>query len=378
MMRLRWAHLIPLAAVALGGGLMAVPASAATSGTFTVTGSLGAASYLDTATVLPDGEVLVLGDGTTSAELYNPATGTWARTGSLNVARAFQTATLLPDGNVLVAGGGETAAGSAELYSPATGKWTLTGNMSTSRLSATATLLPDGEVLVAGGVTGGSTYQALSSAELYNPATGTWALTGSLGTARDEQAATLLGNGEVLAAGGLGAGATAVSSAELYNPATGKWTPTGALSAARQNASATLLPGGDVLETAGIDGAAGPFAELYNPATGQWAPAIGGSLPLACIAAQDCRVGSTATLLGNGQVLVTGGLLGTASNPGSSTSALLYNPATGTWTTTGSLSTPRTGQTASRLHDGQVLIAAGEDFAKHKATILATAELYTP
>jgi hypothetical protein len=231
MTRLRWAHVIPLAAVALGGGLMAVPASAATSGTFTVTGGMSAASDLNTATVLPDGEVLVIGDGTTSAELYNPATGKWAPTGAMSAARFEQTATLLPDGNVLA--------------------------------------------------------------------------------------------------------------------------------------------------TAGIGGAAGPFAESYNPATGQWSPAIGGSLPLACMAAQDCRLGSTATLLGDGDVLVAGGLTGTTSN-GHSSSALLYNPAAGTWTATGALNTPRIDQTASLLPNGQVLVAGGENFASHKLTLLASAELYTP
>jgi hypothetical protein len=278
---------------------------------------MNAASDLNTATVLPDGEVLVIGDGTTSAELYNPATGTWALTGSMNTARFEQTATLLPDGNVLVAGGGQTAAGSAELYNPATGKWTLTGNLHTNRLGATATLLGNGEVLVAGGDAGGSTYMALSSAELYNPATGTWSLTGSMSTAREGRPRPLA-NGKVLVAGGLGAGATPVSSAELYNPATGKWASTGAMSAARQGENATLLPDGDVLATAGIGGAAGPFAESYDPATGQWSPAIGGSLPLTCIAAQDCRLDSTATLLGDGDVLVAGGLLGTTSNGGRS------------------------------------------------------------
>ena len=150
------------------------------------------------------------------------------------------------------------------------------------------------------------------------------------------------------------------------------------MSAARQGENATLLPDGDVLATAGIGGAAGPFAESYDPATGQWSPAIGGSLPLTCIAAQDCRFDSTATLLGDGDVLVVGGLLGTTSNGGSSASALLYNPAAGTWTATGSLNTGRIDQTASLLQDGQVLVAGGETFGGHKRTLLASAELYTP
>jgi N-acetylneuraminic acid mutarotase len=378
MTRLRWQHIIVVAAAALACGLMAAPASAAASGTWTVTGSMNQARYLTaTATVLPDGQVLEAGGGIgnlTSAELYNPATGTWTLTGSMNTARDGQTATLLGDGEVLVAGGGETATGSAELYNPAAGTWTLTGNLNTNRYGATATLLANGEVLVAGGNPENGTFTPLSSAELYNPTTGTWTLTGSMTTPREDQTATRLANGEVLVAGGLNSGATAMASAELYNPATGKWTATGSMTAAREAGNATLLPDGDVLATAGIEGASGSFSELYNPATGQWSPAGG----ISCIPAQDCLINSTATLLGDGDVLVAGGFSGTASNPHSSASAMLYNPTANTWTTTGSLNGARIYHTASLLPDGQVLVAGGEDFVKHQGTILSSAELYTP
>jgi len=121
-------------------------------------------------------------------------------TGSLATARYFHTATLLPNGKVLVAGGaiGYTPLASAELYDPATGTWTATESLHTARFFHTATLLPNGKVLVAGGA--GNGY--LASAELYDPATETWTATGSLHTARDLHTATLLPNGKVLVAGG--------------------------------------------------------------------------------------------------------------------------------------------------------------------------------
>ena len=381
MIHWRLSRAVTLAAAAAAVGLAAAPATAATSGTFTATGSMHAAHTQGKATLLPDGQVLVTGANSgggapalPSPELYNPAAGTWAVTGQMNTPRIAATATLLPDGQVLVAGGSggsSNALASAELYNPATGTWSVTGSMHQGRSGlngqgASATLLPDGQVLVAGGED--ANFNLLSSAELYNPATGKFTPTGSMTTPRVGQSATLLGNGQVLMAGGTGA----TAAAELYNPATGRFTATGSMSA---HAAATSGP---CCPTATCSSPEGP---RRSPSYTTRRPASGRTPAPGCPFAYppECRLFSTATLLPTGNVLVAGGLVGLVSNPQTTPTAMLYHPDTNTWTSTGSMTTGRENQTATLLPDGQVLMAGGTLFDHpHVLQFLASAELYTP
>ncbi len=330
------------------------------------TGSLTTARYHHVATLLPNGKVLVTGgfgsvtgSYLSSAETYDPVTGAWSTSGAMMHARFVHTATLLNNGLVLAVGGyggsgfvpdgGGSYLSSAELYNPATGTWTPTGSLSGPRYGHTATLLPNGKVLVAGGNDGPT---LITSAELYDPATGTWTTTGSPTTTRLSFTATLLTNGLVLIAGGQpGHNSASLASAELFNPATGTWSATGSLNAARATHTATLLPNGMVLVTSGYSntgtGSLISSTELFNPVTGTWSTS--GSLNTA-------RVFHSAALLPSGMVLVAGG----ADSGGSRySSAELFSSVTGTWTNTISLQAARGAFTATSLADGRVLVAAG-------------------
>jgi N-acetylneuraminic acid mutarotase len=232
------------------------------------------------------------------------------------------TAVLLLDGTVLVAGGCCDASGSfvtsAELYDPSSGSWSSTGNMIEVRADAAITLLRDGRVLATGGQ-----YFGLGTAELYDPSSGTWSATGSMAEGRIGHAAALLPDGTVLVAGGYtndssGNFATMLASAELYDPGSGTWTATGNMIEARADHTATSLPDGTVLVAGGSEfNSLTNFAstELYDPSSGTWTSNA---------SMIEARAYHAATLLLNGKVLVAGGR-----DSGGGISEL-YDPGSGT------------------------------------------------
>jgi len=231
-------------------------------GVFTLTGNMVMPRSAHTATLLNNGKVLLAGgdgaNGTvpSTAELFDPATGQFTPTGNMTTSRFFHTATLLSDGRVLLAGGDTSGAtATAELYDPMTGQFTASGSMSVARTAHRATLLKSGMVLMTGG---GSSNGIQATAELFDPKTGTFAPTGSMATTRQSHAATMLANGKVLVTGGIDRAGTIphthyLSTAEVFDPANGTFTAAGNMEIERSEHAAILLSNGEVLITGGID-----------------------------------------------------------------------------------------------------------------------------
>jgi trimeric autotransporter adhesin len=316
---------------------------------------LATASGLGTATI----EAAL---GAISGSTTMTVTAGFVLTGSMNTARASHTSTMLNNGMVLIAGGynGNILA-SAELCDPASGTFTFTGSLNTARVYHTATLLNNGLVLIAGGTDNNG--NILASAELYNPTTGTFTPTGSLNTARELHTATVK-NGMVLIAGGTDNNGNILASAELYNPTTGTFTPTGSLNAARVYHTATMLNNGMVLIAGGYDNSGDILAsaEVYNAATGTFIPTL---------SLNTARYKHRATLLNNGMVLIAGGQ---GSDGNAFASAELYNPETRTFIPDSSLNTARELHTAMLLNNGMDLIPGGYGSSGY----LTSAELNDP
>ena len=337
----------------------------AQSGSFTLTSPMMTARSQHTATLLPNGQVLIAGgaqstsSGTrllASTELYDPTTGRFTPAASMTTTRRGHAATLLPDGRILITGGyggsdsgWGTALSTAELYDPSSDRFTKTGDLLAATGFHTAVLLATGQVLIVGGSGAGTYPNNIAMAELYDPSTGTFTSAGTY-VGRDEcdfcAPAVLLADGTVLFPGQY--------PAQLYDPDTNQFRLTGLM--IDDHSTATLLLTGKVLFAGGeSDFGRSASAELYDPATGAFSAT--GSMTAR-------RVWHTLTLLPSGLVLSTGGETdtcgGTAcSFAGTVSSAELYDPVAGVFHAISDMAVAHEGHTATLLADGRVLIAGG-------------------
>ncbi len=303
---------------------------------------------------LADGRVLVSGgfttaDGyTTSAEIYDPVANVWTATGSLLATRGRHTSTPLPNGKVLIFGGtvGLNQVAGVELYDPASGTFSSLGDQGL-RIDHSATVLTDGRVLIAGGNSGN---QVLTSALLFDAATNTFSPASNMPRPHQAHRATRLADGRVLVSGnysGLNLGSEMLT-ADIYNPATNTWSVTGSLKTGRYNHVAGLLPDGRVL-IAGGSGTNNSYfssAEIFTPATNSFA--LTTTMGIA-------RSQASGVVLADGTFLVAGGYSGAATLA----SSQRFDPATNTWANAGSMASVHYGAATETLDDKRVMVAGG-------------------
>ncbi len=357
--------------------------------------SKSASLNVTVATAIPS--VLVVGGETSIAtgswvntsEVFDVSTHTWIATQNVipnPPPSAFgglcaPNAILLGNGKVLLAGGGCSDAhittNAASLYDPTTNQWTATSSMAFGRDQFGMITTSNGNAMAIGGCAGGcegpnaqgQLFGTVSkSAEIYDAQAGTWSTVASLntvhgnfGTNNQLQGTVRLQDGRVLACGGSDANVTSIATCEIYDPTANTWTVTGALPHACEGQVCPLvvLPNGSVLAITND----GLGSILFNPAQGSWKSS--GSLVTK-------QIGGTLTVLGNGQVLLTGGS-SDGTNPTSA--AELYDPVAGAWRLTASMSANRWEHVAVLLSDGRVLAAGGQGTP---TTILSSAEIYDP
>jgi hypothetical protein len=348
--------IVPGCSAQVATGEQKEPVGTTSNGVVSAVHSMSAKRAAHTATLLDNGKVLVAGGfianggGLSSTELFDPKSKTFASLSDMTTARASHTATRLPDGKILIAGGfnGEYLR-TAEIFDPATNKFSPAGSMVTARSGHVATLLNNGMVLLAGGTGTGWTF--LAEAELYDPKTDRFTATGRMTTERESHTATLLNDGRVLITGGhkdRRANITIYASTEIYDPANGRFTAAGDLTVRRHKHEAVRLADGRVLIVGGSDERDGEGAyrnaEVFDPANGRFT-AVGNNMNTA-----RYKLQGTAILLESGKVLIAGG----------ADRAEIFDPATGSFSfTDGEMGTKRLFAAATLLKDGQVLITGG-------------------
>lgn len=304
---------------------------------------------------LPEGRVFLYGGNASGndAEIYDPSTGRFASAGS-PPAGATSSAAPLPDGRVLLAGGPPNE--HAAIFDPATNSYSQTSGVladPSGRTPAVALLMPNGQVLLAEGVD--QSGKPLAGEEVFDPATGQFsepeANFASHTCKGSGSKGVVLPSGRILITGGDssfdGSGAVALNCAELFDPITQSWSITGPMVTQRSFASATVLNSGKVLVAGGRADASGfvvhASAELYDPRTGSFA-SIGNMT--------NARGEHAASVLPNGQVLMSGGTnTDSAGIFNALSSAELFNPASNSFAVAGSMSVGRFNHVSLPLFD---------------------------
>ena len=348
-----------------------VRAAPTASASVSLTDPMAAPRAAHSATLLPDGRVLVAGGCTldscelgpdgASAELYDPETGAFTPTGRLTKPRVGHAGVLVV-GKVLVLGGWDTdgVSASAELYDPDTGSFTPAGPMNSKRGGFTATRLSDGRVLIAGGYDG---ERYLASAELYDPLSGVFTSIEDMTAQRNSHIAAALPDGRVLMAGGSSGEGEVVASAEIFDSKSGKFSETGDMTVVRYKHGAAPLPDGRVLIVGGSDArdSQGRYAsaEVYDAVSGAFTATD-------AMAAERFKLPDAVAVLPDGRVLVAGG----------SRRPEVYDPRSQTFgPVAGAVGSDWAFATATTLLDRGVLVTGGYDSAINPT---AAAWLYRP
>lgn len=368
--------------VAAAALIMSGIALAGTPGTWTEAGAMAKPRAFAPVVALPGGKALVVGGASmvpvphgykqvtiADAELFDAATRTWSPAGAMAHPRSTHQAVALDDGRVLAMGGVDDLGvmqASAELYNPTTRTWSPAPSMASPRYYFTATKLKDGRVLVAGGCAMAGCGAAAPFGEVFNPATNTWSPTGPNVYARASQAAALLLDGRVMLIGG---DAVTQDTTEVYDPATNQWTDSGPMTVVRSNHAAATLSSGEVLTAGGMDnwGAINGNADLGDAATALWnvAPAM-----------FDARMYHVMLALPDGRALAIGGQQVQLHSFVDIPRCEVYDPLAGGWARTGSMAVARESHSATVLANGDVLVTGGFDGASGLET--TRTETYTP
>ncbi|MBI5375179.1 MAG: PKD domain-containing protein [Candidatus Schekmanbacteria bacterium] len=369
-------------------------------GDFTVGPNMSMGRFIHRTAKLQDGRILLTGgawklyDFTATVDIYDPATNTITPAAPMNIKRWSHAQVTLNNGKVLVVGGRDAVTGttvgshvlkSAELYDPATNTWTFTGSISVARRSPTITLLNDGRVLVAGGGDRASSTVTLplSIAEIYDPATGTFSVVGNMTTPRNAHSATLLNDGTVLITGGTVGISTVwpTTLAEIFNPADNSFTAVGpslfphlAQVGVKMRDGRVLIPGSYYNDQHNTErGNISPECEIYDPATRTFSAT--GSM-------YKKRVDVGGQLLLDGNVLISGGVSTDLQRRWPTmfqTSSEVYDPKTGIWLLSGLMRDGRDEFSGIQFDDGRIFVSGG--FTKVgtlPSAVLDTTEIYTP